>query len=81
MVGISLDDDGWDAVKPYLESRKMNYRVALGNMDIERLYGGGEGIESLPTSFIIDREGKIADVHVGLISRRDYQNELEDVLR
>lgn len=80
VVGISLDDDGWDAVKPYLEARKMNYRVALGNMQIERLYAGGEGIQSLPTSFIIDRDGKIADVHVGLISRSDYQNELEELL-
>jgi peroxiredoxin len=80
VVGISLDDDGWEAVKPYLERRRMNYRVALGNMDIERLYGGGTGIESLPTSFIIDRDGRVADVHVGLISRNDYQNELEELL-
>ena len=49
-------------------------------MQIERLYGGGEGIQSLPTSFVIDRDGKIADVHVGLISRNDYQNELEELL-
>jgi len=81
VVGISLDDDGWDAVKPYIERRKMNYRVALGNMQIEHLYGGSEGIESLPTSFIVDRQGKVAGVHVGLISRSDYQNELEELLR
>lgn len=80
VVGVSLDDDGWDAVKPYLQSRKMNYRVALGSMEIERLYSGGAGIESLPTTFIIDRDGKIADVHVGLISKSDYQNELEELL-
>ncbi len=81
VVGVSLDEDGWGAVKPYIESRKMNYRVALGNLDLERLYGGREGIESLPTSFVIDRDGKIADVHVGLISRSDYQNELEELLQ
>jgi len=80
VVGISLDDDGWEAVKPYLERRRMNYRVALGNMDIERLYGGGTGIESFPTSFIIDRDGRVADVHVGLISKSEYQNELEELL-
>jgi peroxiredoxin len=80
VVGISLDDDGWEAVKPYLEGHRMNYRVALGNMDIERLYGGSTGIESLPTSFIIDRDGKVANVHVGLVSRSDYQNELEELL-
>ena len=81
VVGISLDDDGWEAVKPFVARRNVNYRVALGNMQIERLYGGGEGIESLPTSFIIDREGKVADVHVGLVSKSDYQNELEELLQ
>jgi peroxiredoxin len=80
VVGISLDDDGWEAVKPYIEERKMNYRVALGNMQIERLYNGGSGIEALPTSFIIDRDGTIAAVHVGLISKSNYQNELEELL-
>ncbi len=80
VVGISLDDDGWEVVKPFVASRRMNYRVALGNMQIERLYGGGDGIQSVPTSFIIDREGKVADVHVGLVSKSDYQNELEELL-
>jgi peroxiredoxin len=80
VLGVSLDDDGWEVVKPYIEARKVNYRVALGSIDIERLYGGGEGIQSLPTSFIIDRDGKVASVHVGLISKSDYQNELEELL-
>jgi peroxiredoxin len=81
VVGISLDEDGWDAVKPYIDTRKMNYRVALGNTQIERLYAGGTGIESLPTTFIIDRDGKVANVHIGLVSKSDYQNELEELLR
>lgn len=81
VVGISLDEDGWDAVKPYIDTRKMNYRVALGSPLLEQLYGGGDGIQSLPTSFIIDRDGKVADVHIGLISKNDYQNELEELLR
>ena len=71
VLGVSLDDDGWEAVKPYLAARRVNYRVALGNMDIQ----------SLPTSFIIDRDGKIAGVHVGLISKSNYQNEIEELLR
>ena len=66
VVGISLDDDGWEAVKPYVDARKVNYRVALGSALIEQLYGGGDGIQSLPTTFIIDRDGKVADVHIGL---------------
>lgn len=81
VVGVSLDDDGWEAVRPYLARRQVNYRVALGNLQIEQLYGGSSGIESLPTSFLIDRDGKVAGVHIGLISKSDYQNELEELLR
>jgi peroxiredoxin len=81
VVGIALDDEGWAAVKPYVESHQMNYRVALGSSLIEQLYGGGNGIESLPTTFLVDRSGKIADVHVGLVGKREYQDGIEDLLR
>jgi hypothetical protein len=41
------------------------------------LYGG---VDSLPTSFIIDRQGKIAGVHVGLVSKSVYENEILQLL-
>jgi peroxiredoxin len=81
VVGVALDDDGWEAVRPFLTAHQMNYRVAVGNMEIERLYSGGAGIESVPTTFLIDREGKIARTHVGLVNKGNYQNELEELLR
>jgi thiol-disulfide isomerase/thioredoxin len=81
VVGIALDDEGWAAVKPYIESRRVNYRVALGSPLIEQLYGGGNGIESLPTTFFVDRQGQIASVHVGLVGKSDYENDIEELLR
>ena len=30
VLGISLDEDGWDAVKPFIEQKKINYRVVIG---------------------------------------------------
>ncbi|MCL6507645.1 MAG: hypothetical protein K6T59_11510, partial [Bryobacteraceae bacterium] len=41
------------------------------------LYGG---VSSLPTSFLIDRQGKIASVHVGLVSKSVYEREIEELL-
>ena len=81
VIGIAMDDEGWEVVKPYVERRQMNYRVAVGSPEVEQLYGGGQGIESLPTTFVIDREGKVADVHLGLISKSDYRDEIEELLR
>ena len=63
VVGVSMDDDGWNAVKPFIESRHINYRIALGDDALGQKYGG---IDSLPLTVVIDRQGRIADMHLGL---------------
>ena len=77
VLGVSMDEDGWEAVKPYIANRKINYRVLLGDERVGDLYGG---IESLPSTFIIDREGKIASVHIGLVGKKDYEQEIEHLV-
>lgn len=77
VLGVSMDDDGWPAVKPYMEEHKMNYRVLLGNDSVSQLYGG---LDALPTTFIIDRDGNIAYPHVGLIGKNEYLNEIRSLL-
>jgi peroxiredoxin len=77
VLGASMDDDGWDSVKPYLQARKINYRIVIANEEISGKYGG---IENLPTTFIIDREGRIAATHVGLVSKSTYQNDILNLL-
>jgi cytochrome c biogenesis protein CcmG/thiol:disulfide interchange protein DsbE len=77
VLGVSMDDDGWSAVKPYMEEHKINYRVLLGNDSVSQLYGG---LDALPTTFIIDREGNIAYPHVGLIGKNEYLNEIQSLL-
>ena len=62
VLGVSMDDEGWEVVKPFLADLKVNYRVVIGNDSTAQLYGG---VDALPTAFVIDREGKIAQVHVG----------------
>jgi peroxiredoxin len=77
VLGVSLDDDGWTSVKPYVEQRKINYRVVVGNEETSQLYGG---IDSLPTTFLIDRGGRIAAVHTGLIGKNEYKDEIVKLL-
>src|SRR4029077_18457049 len=31
VVGVSMDDDGWKSVKPFLEQNKVNYPVVIGD--------------------------------------------------
>jgi thiol-disulfide isomerase/thioredoxin len=77
VLGVAMDEGGWDDVKTYLEARKVNYRVLMGNDVVADLYGG---VESLPTSFMIDRDGKVAAVHVGLVSKSSYEHDIEQLM-
>ncbi len=77
VLGISMDEDGWEAVRPFMSRVGMNYRVLMGSDDVARAYGG---VDSLPTSFLIDREGQVVSVHVGLVSKSRYENELAELL-
>jgi peroxiredoxin len=78
VIGVSMDEGGWDDVKPYLRRVNVNYRILLGNDEVAMLYGG---VEALPTSFLIDRDGRIASVHVGLVSKGDYQSDIDTLLK
>jgi peroxiredoxin len=78
VVGVSMDDDGWKAVKPYLASHKVNYRVLLGDETVSQLYGG---LDALPTTFMIDREGKFAfSPHIGLAGKDEYLSQIQSLL-
>ena len=66
-------EDGWQAVQPFVKQRGVNYPVMIGNDHVAQLYGG---IDSLPSTFLIDREGRIASMHLGLVSRHDYEAEI-----
>jgi peroxiredoxin len=76
VLGVSLDEDGWTAVKPYIIARKVAYPVILGNDALAQQYGA----ISLPTTFIIDKSGRIAATHVGICGRSEYEADISAVL-
>ncbi len=77
IVGVAMDEEGLSAVKPYTEKSKMNYTIVLGTEDAAESWGG---IFGLPTTFIIDRQGRIHNHHVGLVSRSTFENDIRSLL-
>jgi peroxiredoxin len=77
VVGVSMDEDGWKSVKPYLAAKKIDYPIVVGTEDTAKAYGG---IDSLPSTFIIDRDGKIAFSHSGLVGKDTYETEIRSLL-
>jgi peroxiredoxin len=79
VLGVAMDDEGWEVVKPFIADLGVNYRVVIGNDATAQAYGG---IDALPTTFLIDKAGKIAAVHVGLdASKKDFEDGVEQLLQ
>ncbi|MBC7542371.1 MAG: TlpA family protein disulfide reductase [Candidatus Sericytochromatia bacterium] len=78
IVGIALDQEGADVVKPFAKENHINYPIALDTKSsVPALYGGVRGI---PTTFVIDRKGNIVKKFVGAESRAKFEAEIKALL-
>lgn len=77
IVGVSVDTDTKSEVVPFMKEQKINYPVVYGNMNVYQQYGG---IRAIPTSFVIDKQGKIVASYEGLISVETYENHIKKLL-
>src|SRR5258708_18921834 len=74
---LVVDDQDQDAIKDFAEKFRINYPVALATNDIRLQYGG---IPALPTSFLLDPEGRIVQKHEGLRDPVLYETEIRALL-
>jgi len=77
IIGISLDAGGEEIVKRFVERYQINYAILLGDEKITLDYGGILGI---PTSFIIDRQGRIRQRLFGLQSMEALEEAIKNLL-
>jgi len=77
IVGIALDNGGWDDVNPWLQKNPINYPIVIGDGALADLYGGIEGI---PTTFVVDRKGNILSKHVGSVTEQEFEKLVKGAL-
>src|SRR5260370_6675487 len=77
IVGLIVDDDDQDGIKEFAEKFGINYPVAIASNEIRFQYGG---IAALPTSFMLDAEGRIVQKHEGLRDPLLYETEIRALL-
>jgi peroxiredoxin len=79
VVGVSVDSDGALIVKKFMKTYGINYTVVLaGESDITGAYGD---VSAIPTTFIIDRAGRIRDRKVGKEPIGDYEKQVLAILK
>jgi len=77
ILGLVVDDDDEDVVKNFVEKFGINYPVAIAGDAVRVQYGG---IAALPTSFVLDAEGRIMQKHEGLRDPVLYETEIRSLL-
>ncbi len=79
-VGVSVDADDTPAMlKDFATQYKMNYPVLVGGDrdDLQDAYGPMWGI---PTTFVIDRDGRICHKNSGLVGKSKYEADIKGLL-
>jgi len=78
ILGISVDDPSdFGKVPGFADSYNINYPILFGNQIVASQYGG---IESIPTTFVIDREGRALGKIIGARPYEQFENIVKQVL-
>jgi len=77
VLGVAMDDAGKDKIAQFAKEMGVNYPVLLGKESVGDEYGG---LEYLPTSFYIGRDGKVVARVFGLRSRSDIEDWIKQAL-
>jgi thiol-disulfide isomerase/thioredoxin len=78
IVGVSEDDDATpEEVRDFAHNEKINYPIVMGSNGISKEYGG---VPALPTSFLVDTNGRVVQKHVGLYPVSVYDREIRALL-
>ena len=77
IVGMSLDQEGWEKVKPYLAKSKISYPVVVDAFKAAEEYGE---VNVIPTTFFVDKKGNITRKHIGLLSKESFEQIVKEML-
>lgn len=77
VVGVAMDDVTPETIKKFASDLGVNYPILIGKESVADLYGG---MQFLPTTFYIDRQGKIVDRVFGLVSHSEIEGNIKKAL-
>jgi thiol-disulfide isomerase/thioredoxin len=75
VIGITVDENPMQVVPDFVRKFKINYPILIGTEEVYKEYGG---INAIPTTFIIDKEGRIRNKHIGLVHKDVLVEEIKN---
>ncbi len=77
IVGVAMDDSSDEDIAKFTKEMGVNYPVLLGTEAVGESYGG---VSVLPTTFFVDRDGKVVAREFGLQSRSVFVDHIKESL-
>ena len=77
VIGVAMDQGGAAIVRPFVKKFGIEYPTVIGNQEITAAYGG---VEVVPTTFVIDRKGKVVVEQKGAAARAEFESEIKPLL-
>lgn len=77
VVGVAMDDASKEDIARFAKDMGVNYPILLGKEAVGDAYGG---VQFLPSTFFIGRDGKIVDRIFGLKSRSEIEDDIKQSL-
>lgn len=79
IIGVSVDDTGWADVSNFVSQQRIGYTVTLADAQTIEAFGG---VDQLPMTLVIDKNGRIVAKHVGLLAEGgDFHQQVERLLQ
>lgn len=78
IVGASVDQGGPKVVKAFVQKYGVSYPIVMADDAVVSAFGG---VDSIPTTFLIDRNGQIRDKKIGAMPTAEYEKKIQAVLQ
>ncbi|HEU5179895.1 MAG TPA: TlpA disulfide reductase family protein [Candidatus Polarisedimenticolia bacterium] len=76
IIGISVDENA-KALAGFDKEVHIEYTSLQSSQEVEKAFGG---IVGLPTTFVLDRTGKVINSYVGEMEKRELEEDLHSLL-
>ena len=77
ILGVSLDQDGLGVLGTFVHENMIPYKVVMGDNRISNSFGG---VSSIPTLYMVDREGRLVRKLMGYHSYRQLEEQVKKYL-
>jgi peroxiredoxin len=76
LIGLDMYGETPQKILPFLQQSHIDYAIAVGTDAI----GSRFGLTEMPLTLLIDRQGRIAVSHAGIVDRARFENDIRQLL-